>query len=406
MSQTFSGTNHLSSGAVAATAVPLTLVIWLNTTLGQFKRFISLANSTDNANVFNCGTDVTSSSSNLASAYVSITGNNAQALSSTAMTASTWQHLAAVFASTSSRAIYINGANKGSTGGGPFAPTGINATIISGRASDFTAGIVGQAAQAAVWNRALSDNEVAHLGAGGNPRAIKGCVSYWKIASGESPVVDQIGTNNLTVTGTSAGTTDPSLQTYMTGGPVGALSYTQGTAITAIDLTAGGATFDNVSSAFTATLQQLSAPSQPTTTSSALTAVREVVVGSVGAFSAGDYMKVTSGGTPTRVLGVNVSTNTLLVAADQTYSTSAQVFRFAVNPLTVSGLSISSNSFSGTPTSAGVNSLCLFRATCNALGTLMADSDVFTVTVASGGGGGGGGLQMPAGAFCGGFVGG
>jgi len=346
-------------------------------------------------------TDTTGTSNKVNAYRVSSTGVGNQALTSTAITTSTWQHWGAVFASTTSSAAYLNGANKGASGA-TIAPATLTQLTISGRPSDFAFGIAGQAAHAAAWARALSDTEMLYLGAGGNPRAVKSCVSYWKMASGETPVVDQIGTNDLTPSGTiGAGTSDPNFQTYMTGGPVGNLSYTAGTAITAINLNAGHV-FDDVSSAFTSTLNQLGTASNLTTTTGAVTAAREIPVTSATGIAAGDYIKLTSGGTPTRVLTVNGTT--VLVAADQTASSGAAVYRYGVSPLTIPGLSISSGSFSGTPSSAATNALCLFRATCTGNTALVADSDLFTITVT--GAGGGSGVMLPAGIFSGGFVGG
>jgi hypothetical protein len=294
----------------------------------------------------------------------------------------------------------LNGGSKATNSGGALVPSGIANTILSGRAGDHTGGIAGQAAHAAIWTRALSDTEVAYLGAGGNPRNIKGLVSYWKLKSGASPVNDEVGTNNLTVTGTAAGTSDPNFQTYMTGGPVGALSLSVGTPITSIDFST---IFDAVSSAFGVTLQQLAAPTQPTTTASALTAVREVVLTSATGFAAGDYLKITAGGTPSRILYMNGTT--ALVADDQTFASGAAVYNFKVNPATISGLSMSGNIYGGTPTAATTQALCVFRATCSGNSALIADSDQLTITV-TGGGGGGGGMLMPAGIFSGGFTGG
>ena len=77
-----------------------------------------------------------------------------------------------------------------------------------------------------------------------------------------------------------------------------------------------------------------------------------------------------------------------------------------MSSLTISGMSMASNIYSGTPVAAATYSNCLFRASCNSDSTIVADSDVFTITIASGGGGGGGGLLLPAGVFSGGFVGG
>jgi hypothetical protein len=362
------------------------------------------AGASETTGVLGLLTDTTGSSNKVNAYRVSSAGSANQALTSVAATASTWQHWGVVFASTTSAASFLNGGNKGLST--PLiSPATLTQLTISGRPSDFAFGIGGQAAHAAAWSRALSDTEMAYLGAGGNPRAVKSCVSYWKMASGETPVIDQIGTNDLTPSGTiGAGTSDPNFQTHMTGGPVGNLSYTAGTAITSINLTAGHV-FDDVSSAFTSVLSQLGTAVSLTTTTSALTAAREVPVTSATGISAGDYIKLTSGGTPTRVLAVNGLI--ILVAADQTASSGAAVYRLPVSPLTIPGLSISSGSFQGTPTSAATNSLCLFRATCTGNTALMADSDLFTITVTgSGGGGGGSGLMLPAGVFSGGMIGG
>jgi hypothetical protein len=408
MAQTFSSTLHLSSTSLPATGAPVSLVIWVNITGGQGRRLFELsAGASETTGVIAAILDITGGATNKVSAYrVSSTTSN-QALSSVALTTSAWQHAAIVVSGSSAAAAYLNGGSKG-TSSTTVSPATLTNLTISGRPSDFITGINGQAAHAAAWSRALSDTEAAYLGGGGNPRAIKGTVSYWKMSTSggvaETPVSDQIGTNDLTPSGTmGAGTSDPNFQTYMTGGPVGSLSYTAGTAITAINLNAGHV-FDDVSSAFTSALSQLGTPASLTTTTGALTAAREVPLTSATGIAAGDYIKLTSGGTPTRVLAMNGTT--ALVANDQTASSGAAVYRFGVSPLTIPGLAISSGSFSGTPTSAATNTLCFFRATCSGNSALMADSDLFTITVTGSGGGGGSGLMLPAGIFSGGMIGG
>lgn len=406
MSQTQSSTLHFLSSSAPVTAVPLTIVAWFTTSGGQGRKIVAVANSASLADVFQLGLDF-ASATNKIQALMSNASFGNQALSSVACdTSGNWNHGAAVFASTTSRAAYLNGGSKGSTTNTIANPSGLNELLVSGRSSDFTFGIAGQIAHAAVYSRALTDNEVAYLGAGGNPRAIKNCIDYYRFHSGDSPVLDETGTLDLTPSGTmGAGTTNPNVETYRTGTALGAQSYTVGVAITAINMAAGGPVFDEVSAAFTATLKQLGTATQPTATSSALTTVREIPVGSVTGISAGDYIKVTSGGTPTRVLWVDATNAKLLVADDQTFASSAQIFRYAVNSLSVSGLSITSNSFGGTPTVAQTNNLCFFRATNNSNSALFADTDVFTMTITGGGGGGGSGVAT-SGYFCGGFQGG
>jgi len=410
MSQTFSGTLHLSSSSVPATAVPLTLVMWTNNAGGQGRRLFQLnGGSNSETNCFGILLDVTSASNKLC-AYRSSSGGANQALTS-AITTSTWQHYGAVFASTSSAASYLNGTVKG-TSGTTVSPAAMAALLVSGRPSDFAFGIGGQAAHMAAWARALSDAEMAYLGGGGNPRAIKGVVSYWKLATvggvAETPVADQIGSNDLTPSATiGAGTSDPSIETFMTGTTIPTQNYTVGVAISSINLGTSGTLplFDEVTAAYTATLKQLGSATAATTTSSAGTAVREIAVVSVASITVNGYIKVTSGGTPTRVLATNATANTILVAADQTYSSGAQIYTLPVNSLTVSGLSISSNVFSGTPVANATNALCFFRATNNTVSTAVADTNLFTMNI-TGGGGGTGGMMLPAGIFSGGFVGG
>jgi hypothetical protein len=389
------------------------MVIWVNPSLGQNRRFLELVAPGADANLFGVALDVTATASNKVSAYRVAASTGNQALSSVAMVASAWQHCAAVFASGASAAAYLNGGNKGISGTA-LAPVGITGTLMSGRASDFSFGIGGQAAHAAVYGRGLSDTEVAYLGLGGNPRAIKGVVNYWKLLTtggvAATPVVDEIGTNDLTPSATmGAGTTFPAVQTFMTGGPVGNLNYVSGTPITSINLGTSGTAplFDEVSSAHTATLKQLGSAVSIGTTTAAGTALREIPLNTLGAFAAGDYLKITSGGTPTLVLAVNVTASTVLVATDQTFANAAAVFRLPVNAMTVAGCGITSNIFSGTPVAAATSALCFFRATNAANSALTADTDLFTITItAGGGGGGGGGLMSPAGFFSGGFSGG
>jgi hypothetical protein len=406
MSKTHSGTGRLSSTTLPFTAPPYSWMIWCTSVGGQARKFMSVGKTTDATAVLAIDTDITSGATNKVSSLVSSPANNGQTLSLVAInTAGQWNCCQAVEATTGNHASYLNGGNKGTSGAVIATPTGLNLFVISGRPTDFSSGIGGQSAHAAIWSgRVLSDTEVAYLGAGGNPRAIKGLTNYWKIGSAENPVLDQVGTLDLTVTGTSAGTTDPDIQTFMTGGPVGTLSWTAGTTIAPINL-AAGAIFDDVSSPFSVTLCQLAAPTNPTTVSSALTAAREVPVVSATGITAGSYIKITSGGTPTRVLWVNGLT--VLVDKDQTCASGAQVFLHAVNTLTIPGMNMSANVYSGIPSSAATYTLTFFRATCSANTTLRGDTELETITVASSGGGGGGGVTFaPCGNFSGGFCGG
>lgn len=406
MSKNFAtSADYASAAAVPATAVPIALAVWVNlTAVSAGDRFLTLgASGGPNAYFTLCG-DFTNGTH--VSAVSSKTGQQAQVVSSTTLTLSAWQHVMAVFNSNADVRVYLNGSGKGS-GTGVTPDTTVNTTYLSGR-SDHNFALRGAGAHGCAFTRNTTDVEAAYLGGGGSPRALKALIDYWKVSASESPIADQVGSINLAVTGTTSGSGDPPIETFMTGTAVSAQSYTTGTAITAIDLTAGGALFDNVNSAHTATLKQLGTAVTAGTTAGAQTGVREIIASTLTGVTVGGYIKVTSGGTPTRVLATNATAVSILVDADQTFASGAQIYSLPVTALSIAGLSIASNSFSGTPVAAATYAGCFFRATNNTVGTCVADTNMFsiTITASGGGGGGGGGLQLPAGVFSGGFVGG
>lgn len=409
MSQAFTGTQHLVGNAIN-TDTPIAIAIWLTTSGGQSRRFVVNGSSASGSQLYGLYTNV-SAADNRLSLFESNSTGTGQDLTAALDVTGNWNHCLGQWASHSSRAIWLNGSNKVSSAAVFNNPTGMDTLSISGRIGDFTGGIAGQAAHAAAWTRGLSDAEAAYIGTGGHPRATKGLASYWKISAVEvssGVVADQVGTNDLTIVGSTAGTTNPDIESFMIGTALGNLTYTQGTAIASIDLRAG-AQFDDVSSAFTVSLCQLNTPTTPTATTSALTAVREVPVGSVTGLVKNNYAKIAGNALPARILAVNVTASTILLDRDQTFASGATVSYYTVNPLTIPGLGFAvTNVFSGTPTSSGVNSLCFFRAKCNNNANLVADTDIGTYTVnASGGGGGGGsGILRISGSYCGGFSGG
>ena len=115
--------------------------------------------------------------------------------------AGVWHHAAVVYTSTSARSAFLDGGSKGSSSGttvNPAAPT--NFTIGSSLApATFTNGRI---AEAAIWNVALSDGEIAALATGVipylvRPAALKG---YWPLWGLVSPEPDMSGgARNLTL---------------------------------------------------------------------------------------------------------------------------------------------------------------------------------------------------------------
>jgi Ubiquitin-activating enzyme E1 FCCH domain len=385
MSQTATGTAHfIGASPVGVGASAVTVDCWVNpVAVGQLRRYIGLANSSNVNNALSLGSDAVSSSTNQASTFVDAAGTTTQALSADVIATATWNYLAGSWASNNAPTCTGPAGSK-ATKGGFTTPTGINETLFSGRTGDFASGWNGQGAHFAAWTRVLNDLEITYRRSGGNARWLSPA-RYWKFTSGQTPVTDEMGVENLVVTSAAAGTSDPILATYWTASAFGNQSYTQGSAISTVNLTTK---FDQMAAAvdYSTTLQQLSVPGAATTAvGSAVTATNILVVASATGFAAGGYASVTNNTTPTLILAL--SGTTLLLAAMKTWAASDNVYPFTVSPLTINGLSITSNSFSGTPGAPAVGTYlnCLFRAANTTTATLIADSPLFNVTVSSSG---------------------
>jgi len=91
------------------------------------------------------------------------------AVTTATFSADQWHHAAAVYVSSSQRHVYLDGANKGSSTV-TAVPSGQDTTsighIVFSTPSGFFAGDI---AEAAIWNTALSDAEIAILGSGFSP---------------------------------------------------------------------------------------------------------------------------------------------------------------------------------------------------------------------------------------------
>jgi hypothetical protein len=138
----------------------------------------------------------------------------ATAVTTATFAANAWAHAAAVFTSGTSRAAYLNGGNKVSntTSSTPGTPDAVDV----GRMMQTTKNYMnGRLAEAAVWNVALTDAEVAALAAGVSPLRVRpaNLVAYWPLLGIDSPETDWHpagGTRYpLTVTGATKGNHAP-----------------------------------------------------------------------------------------------------------------------------------------------------------------------------------------------------
>lgn len=120
------------------------------------------------------------------------------ALTTTGFSANTRHHACGVFAANNDRAIFIDGGSKG-TDTTVSNDAGLDAVSI-GRSGDASPGnyMSGSIAEAAIWDVALTDVEVAILAAGYSPLFVRpqNLVAYWALIRDEDQ--DRVGGYDMT----------------------------------------------------------------------------------------------------------------------------------------------------------------------------------------------------------------
>jgi hypothetical protein len=203
MSRVFDGTNdNLSTSSPPVTAPPFTLALWTKrTAAGVDDVCAALGVSGSADNFWRIGWFV--GNNNYLRARDTANGD---AIATGTTTSTAWIHICGVETSSSSRAAFRNGGNKG-TNATTIAPTGIDLLRI-GESASGVQDYDGKIAHVAIWNIALSDGEVASLGAGANPLAIQAAnlVAYWPLT--DSSLADVVSALTLTATGTTTDDAD------------------------------------------------------------------------------------------------------------------------------------------------------------------------------------------------------
>jgi hypothetical protein len=158
----------LSVSTAVVSAEPLTLSVWFKTndlTVNQIPLGLLRADATGGRYL-----NFRGATAGDPLAAVSFDGSTGQALSAGSVSSGVWTHGGAVFTSTSSRAVFLNGSKDTDT------------TLITGATPDNTligafasgnSNFSGEIAEAAVWNVALTDQEMASLAAGCSPLRVR-----------------------------------------------------------------------------------------------------------------------------------------------------------------------------------------------------------------------------------------
>lgn len=168
MARTFVGNIYIGRyDNPAVTTTPFTVAGWFKGGHSLGGTIFSLADNTTGNNTFTL--IATPGFACVANAQATLASSEG-AQSSITSTPDVWQHACGVWTSATSRTAYCNGGGK-VTDATNVAPTGISFTTVGGVwANDDVAGkFVGDLAEIAVWNVALSDAEILALARGVSP---------------------------------------------------------------------------------------------------------------------------------------------------------------------------------------------------------------------------------------------
>lgn len=211
----WSTSNFLRYSSGLITTTPLTICAWAKTSITATNQLIAGLYNTGGGSNRNSFRLILSSPDTITASISNASGNNG-ASTSTTITANTWFHACAVFASATSYSAYLNGSGKG-TGTTSTVPSGINRTAIG--ASDastvtlpFAPAGTGDIAEVAMWSIALSDRDVATLATGVSPLSVhpESLVGYWPLIGNNSPENNIISnTSTMSIQGTLTASAHP-----------------------------------------------------------------------------------------------------------------------------------------------------------------------------------------------------
>lgn len=216
MARTFTSTSYAEVNTAAITAYPFTMACWFRPGNVTTESPLMFVGDKDAASFFcalhargqEAGDPVAALAHNYGGATVPY------AVTSTSYVASSWQHACGVWTSASSRAAYLNGGGKGTNTTATNAMSAHDRTSI-GRYGDSTPLALTancDIAEAAIWDVALTDDEVAQLGRGYAPLMVRpsSLVFYAPLVGYASPELNYGDSAlALTLTGTPAAAPHP-----------------------------------------------------------------------------------------------------------------------------------------------------------------------------------------------------
>lgn len=157
-------TDYIQYASAAVTAYPFTMSCWMYPdTLTAARTGLALGPQNAAAVTQRIGMNSTSAFANSEG-----TGGVFSATTSVAPSTGQWSHIAGVFASATSRSVFLNGGNKVTDTNSVTFSTAINRTLIGIRlrSNIYANGMDGKIAECAIWDTDLTDAEIESLSKG------------------------------------------------------------------------------------------------------------------------------------------------------------------------------------------------------------------------------------------------
>ena len=205
MARTFDGVdNELRVTTAIVSAYPLTMALWARPNIDADDAILVIADTATDAEFW--GLRLNTVANGLVFMSRSSGETDGDVFATGTYTVGAWLHACGTGASSTSRACYRDGANKG-TNTTANTPDGLDNTSFGLLRRTATALIYdGDLCEGALWSADLTDGETLALGNGVHPCVIRrsSLAGYWPIYGAASPEPDWSGSgNNLTVTGTT-----------------------------------------------------------------------------------------------------------------------------------------------------------------------------------------------------------
>jgi len=173
MAFSFNGSSsYIEATSTPVTATPFTMVCWFNPTNVSTDGALMAIGNSAGSNRFQMNMNGATGGDTIA--ISSVGASTATASSTNLFTANTWHHAAAVCASNASRTIYLNGV-QGTPNTTSITVVGVNNIMIGGRWNGGSRGFFANTkiAEVAIWNIALTNDEVLSLSKGFAPYLIR-----------------------------------------------------------------------------------------------------------------------------------------------------------------------------------------------------------------------------------------